>query len=129
MTDKEIQKLISDTVTATVARLKMEGLLRDGSKTAYEKTEALLRQYPELREVSDPYAKRLVAEIDACLADAADDPYVDLIRLYYFAGNTNVTCAKLLPCEERTARRNRKALVERFSVRLASEEFIRELLL
>lgn len=129
MKDAEIQKLISDTVTATVAKLKMEGLLRDGSKSAYEKTETLLRQYPDLLEVDDPYARRLVAEIDACLEDAADDPYVDLIRLYYFAGNTNVTCAKLLPCEERTARRNRKALVERFSVRLASEEFIRELLL
>lgn len=129
MNDTEIQKLISDTVKATVAKLKMEGLLRDNTKSPTEKTEALLWQYPQLLNVADPYAQRVVAEIDKCLADAEAEPYVDVIRLYYFAGNKNAACAKILACDERTARRNRMALVQRFSVRLASKEFIRELLL
>ena len=52
----------------------------------------------------------------------------DVIRLYYFAGNKNAACAKIMCCDERTCRRYRKKLVEQFSARLASDEFIRELL-
>lgn len=129
MNETEIKQLIKDTVNATVQRLKMEGLLKDGTKSAFQKTEALLWQYPQLKEVDDPYARKVVAEIDSCLADVENDPFVDVIRLYYFGGLTNVACAKTMCYDERTCRRNRRALVERFSVRLASEEFIRDLLL
>ena len=129
MNETEIKQLIADTVNATVQRLKMEGLLKDGTKSAFQKTEALLWQYPELCKVDDPYARKVVAEIDNCLADVESDPFADVIRLYYFGGMTNVACAKTMCYDERTCRRNRRALVERLSVRLASEEFIRDLLL
>lgn len=129
MNENEIKQLIATTVNTTVLKLKAAGLLKDGSMSAFQKTEELLRQYPQLKEVDDPYARKVVAEIDRCLADAESDPYVDVIRLYYFGGLTNVACAKTMCYDERTCRRNRRALVEQFSVRLASEEFIRELLM
>lgn len=129
MNENEIKQLIATTVNTTVLKLKAAGLLKDGSMSAFQKTEELLRQYPQLKEVDDPYARKVVAEIDRCLADAENDPYVDVIRLYYFGGLTNVACAKTIGCDERTGRRNRRALVEQFSVRLASEDFIRDLLL
>lgn len=128
MNNEEIKQLVSYTVTETVAKLQAVGLLKDSNLTAYEKTEALLRKYPQLQKVQTPYAKRVVAEIDACLADAENEPYLDVIRLYYFGGLKNAACAKVLACGERTARRYRVALVQQFSVRLASDEFIRELL-
>ncbi len=128
MNNEEIKQLITATVNETVAKLQAVGLLKDSTLTAYEKTEALLRKYPELQKVQTPYARRVVAEIDACLADAENEPYLDVIRLYYFAGLKNAACAKALACGERTARRYRVALVQQFSVRLASDEFIRELL-
>lgn len=126
--ERNIKQWIRDAVNETVGKMKVEGVLRDNSKTAYEKTEALLRQYPTLKNASTPYARRVVAEIDACLADAENEPYLDVIRLYYFAGLKNAACAQVLACGERTARRYRVALVQQFSVRLASDEFIRELL-
>jgi hypothetical protein len=126
--DKEIKQLISDTVNTTVAKLQAAGLLRDNSKTAYEKTEALLWQYPTLKEATTPYARRVVARIEWLLAEAKNEPYADVIRLYYFDGLKNAACAQVLACGERTARRYRVALVQQFSVRLASDEFIRELL-
>ena len=129
MTDEEIKQLAKETARATVAELKAAGLLQPvTAKTAAQKTEELLRQYPRLRGVGAPYAQRLVKEIDTLLAEAENEPYVDVIRLYYFGGLTNVACANALCCDERTARRYRKQLVQRFSARLASEEFIRELL-
>lgn len=129
MNDNEIKQIIDDTVKATVKQLKMAGLLKDGSMSAFQKTEALLRQYPELKKSDSAYARKVVAEIDSCLADVESDPYADVIRLYYFGGLTNVACAKTMCYDERTCRRNRRTLVERFSARLASEEFIRDLLL
>lgn len=128
MNNEEIKQLITATVNETVAKLQAVGLLKDSTLTAYEKTEALLRKYPELQKVQTPYARRVVAEIDQCLADAENEPYLDVIRLYYFGGLKNAACAKVLACGERTARRYRVALVQQFSVRLASDEFIRELL-
>lgn len=128
MNNEEIKQLITATVNETVVKLQAVGLLKDSTLTAYEKTEALLWKYPELKKAQTPYAQRLVAEIDQCMADAENEPYLDVIRLYYFGGLKNAACAQVLACGERTARRYRVALVQRFSVRLASEEFIRELL-
>lgn len=129
MTNEEIKQLVQQTVAATVLQLKTAGMLQPVTqKTAVQKTEELLRQYPQLRGSQEPYAQRVVAEIDALLAAAENEPYVDVIRLYYFGGLTNEGCANTLCCDERTCRRYRKKLVQQFSVRLASDEFIRELL-
>lgn len=129
MNDKEVRKLIEDTVNTTVLKLKAASMLKDGHRTATEKTEALLHQYPELKKVNQPYARRVVQEVDTCLATIAADPYAAVIPLYYFEGKTNAAVAAVMCCDERTARRNRKKFVEQFASRLASDEFIRELLL
>lgn len=129
MNDERIKQVIAETVTATVLKLKTAGMLRVDTMSAYEKTEALLRQYPQLVGVDEPYALRVVKEVDACLADVKNEPYADVIRLFYFEGMKSTACADTLFCTERTARRHRKKLVERFSARLASDEFVRELLL
>lgn len=129
MTNEEIKQLVQETVVNTVMQLKAAGMLQPATpKTAIQKTEELLRQYPQLRGIDEPYARRVVQEIDALLAAAEQEPYVDVIRLYYFGGLTNEGCANTLCCDERTCRRYRKKLVQQFSVRLASDEFIRELL-
>lgn len=129
MNENEIKQIISETVATTVLQLRAAGLLQDNKKSAYEKTEELLRQYPELCKVDEPYARRVVQEIDACLASVANDPFADVIRLFYFEGNKNAACAKAMNYDDRTLRRNRRRLVEQFSTRLASDDFIRELLL
>ena len=128
MTDEKIEQIIRRTVSATVLQLQAAGLLKDNELTAYKKTEALLREYPRLKSLQEPYAQRVAQEVEACLAEAENEPYLDVIRLYYFAGNKNAACAAIMCCDERTCRRYRKKLVQQFSVRLASDEFIRELL-
>ena len=128
MNETEVKQLIADTVNATVSKMQAAGLLRDNRTTAIEKTEALLRQYPALKGVDEPYAQRVVREIDACMEEIQNDPYADVIRLFYFGGLKNAACADVLCCDERTARRNRKQFVQQFSARLASDEFIRDLL-
>lgn len=128
MIDKETQELISSTVAATVRGLQDAGLLNTGQSSATAKTEKLLYSYPQLKQADDPKSRRLVAEIDACMAEAENEPYIDVIRLFYFAGNKNAACAKIMSCDERNLRKARRALVERFAARLAAGDFIRELL-
>ena len=128
MTDEKIEQIIRRTVSATVLQLQAAGLLKDNEMTAYKKTEALLREYPRLKALQEPYAQRVVQEVEVCLAEAKNEPYLDVIRLYYFVGNKNAACADIMCCDERTCRRYRKKLVQQFSVRLASDEFIKELL-
>ena len=128
MTDEQLKQIISEAVATTVLQLQAAGLLKGNEKTAYEKTEALLREYPRLKKLQEPYAQRVAQEVETCLAEAENEPYLDVIRLYYFAGNKNAACADIMCCDERTCRRYRKKLVQQFSVRLASDEFIKELL-
>lgn len=128
MTDKQIKQFIKDTVRETVEQLKTAGLLLGGEMSAVQKTEELLRQYPQLKQSDEPYARRVVAEIDACLAAAEQDPYIDAVRLFYFGGLKNAACASAMCYDETTVRKARRRLVRQFSTRLASEEFIRELL-
>lgn len=128
MTDETLMRqIIAETVDATVSKLQAAGILRSQCG-AVEKTEALLFQYNALQGIQTPYARRVVGEINACLEEFKNDPYINSIHLFYFDGLKNAAAAAAAHCDERTFRRNRRQLVEKFAVRLASEEFIEELL-
>lgn len=128
MTDETlVRQIIAETVDATVSKLQAAGILRSQC-SAVEKTEALLFQYKTLQGIQTPYARRVVGEINACLEEFKNDPYIESVRLFYFDGLKNAAAAAAMHYDERTFRRNRRQLVEKFAVRLASEEFIEELL-
>lgn len=128
MTDEKLlRQIIAETVDTAIAKLQTAGILRSQC-SAVEKTEALLFQYKALQGVQTPYAQRVVREIDDCLEEFKNDPYIDSIRLFYFEGLKNAAAATAMHYDERTFRRNRRQLVEKFAVRLASDEFIEELL-
>ena len=119
MTDKETQKLIEATVAETVRQLKAEGLLEDA--TPRRKTEELLRQYPTMDQ-GDKHR----ALIDVFLAENESDPYLDAIRLYYFAGHKSTATATIMCSTERTCRRNRLRLVDMLADKLAAANAIKK---
>ncbi len=61
--DLDIQQVIDNTVNTTVLKLKMAGLLKDDRKTAYQKTEELLRNYVDFSKSDQPYAIKLCKQI------------------------------------------------------------------
>ena len=126
MTNDEVKQIAAAAARETVKELRAAGMLKDF--TARKKTEELLYQYTTLKKSDRPEAQRVVQEIEACLEEAANEPYVDVIRLYYFGGVKNTACGSILCCDERTARRARLALVDKFSVRLAPGDYIKDLL-
>ena len=64
---KNIDEIIEDTVNRTVLKLKLAGLMKDDRKTAAQKTEELLRNYPAFKLSDQPYTKKLCEKIESAL--------------------------------------------------------------
>lgn len=130
MHDYDIEKIINDTVNTTVLKLKMAGLMRDDKKTAYQKTEELLKNYKTFQKITDqPYTVKLVKEIEDALEEITDDLYYDIIPMYYFEGKTREDVAEYFDTTVTTISRNKSRLINKLKVRLFSDDFIYELFL
>lgn len=130
MDDIEVRKIISDTVNETVLKMKMAGLMKDNRKSATEKLEELLRNYPTFKKISDKdYTVKLVQKVDEAMQTIAGDPYYDVIRLFYFEDQTRESIALDYGCTETTISRNKTRLLNRLKTILFSDEVIFELFL
>ena len=130
MTQADVQKIISDTVNETVLKMKMAGLLKDDRRTATEKLEELLRNYPVFRKITDKeYTVKLVQAVDDAIETLKDDPYCDVIRRFYFEGQTRESIALDYGCTETTISRNKTRLLNKLKVILFSDEVIFEIFL
>lgn len=129
MEDYEIKKYIDDTVNSTVLKMKMAGLLKGNRQSAIEKTEELLRNYPIFKDLQEPYAVKLVSNIEKALKDIEDDLYYEVIPMYYFHNETREYIAERFGCTETTISRNKTRLLNQLKLRLVSKEVIEELFL
>lgn len=127
MNDEEIKKIVDMTVNATVLKLKMTGLLANDRKTAYQKTEELLRNYNEFKNSDQPYAKKLIKQIDDALKDIENDIYYDIIPLTYFENDTRENIANIFNTTERTISRNKGRLINILKIKLFTDDVIFEL--
>lgn len=129
MDNIDIKAIITETVNTTVLKLKMAGLMKDSRRTAYQKTEDLLRNYKEFKESDQPYTQKLVVRIDEALESIKDDIYYDIIPLTYFDDETRENIADKFNTTERTISRNKGRLVNQLKVKLFSDDVIYELFL
>ena len=130
MTDKnEIQKIINDTVNSTVLKLKIAGLMKDDRKTAYEKTEELLRNYNAFKKSDHPYTIKLVKKIDAALETIKNDIYFEIIPMCYFDHETREAIAEYFDTTVTTISRNKVKLINKIKPLLFSDKVIYELFL
>lgn len=130
MNDAEIKSIINDTANTVVLKMKMAGLIRDGRKTAIEKTEELLRNYPIFKDITDQeYTIKLVAKIEDALKDIENDIYYDVIPMFYFHNETREYIAERFGCTETTVSRNKTRLLNQLKLKLFSDDVIFELFL
>ena len=125
----EVNKIINDTVNATVLKLKMAGLMKDDRKSAFQKTEELLRNYKAFKDSDQPYTQKLVAKIDNALYEIKDDIYYDVIPLMYFDNETREFIAEHFNTTVTTVSRNKTRLVNKLKAMLFSDDVIYELFL
>lgn len=124
-----VEKVIEDTVNRTVLKLKMAGLMKDNRKSAFQKTEELLRNYNAFKLSDQPYTQKLITKIDESLKTIENDPYYEVIMLYYFEGCTREDVAEEFDTTVTTISRNKTRLVNKLKVALFSDDVIYELFL
>ena len=122
---QDIEKIIKNTVESTVSRLRELNLVRNND--TYRKTEELLRNYNLLSTSADPAANELAQKIENALSYIKDDPYYDVITLYYIGNRTREDLAARYGTSEATISRNKTRLVNKLKVILYPEEYAREM--
>ena len=97
----------------TVQELKRAGALRDGRWNEYKRAEAILRRYGE-KKIGAEQARR----VEQALAGISEEPYAEVIQLFYFESKTNAEIAEMLHASDRTIQRKRQRLVQKLSAKL-----------
>ena len=129
MIDEKIKEVIDETATVTVQKMQMAKLIKDGTKSAFQKTEEVLRNYPTFKRIKDkPYTVNLVNKVEEALDEIKEDPYYDIIQMFYFENETRESIALTLDITVRTVARNKRRLVNELKVKLFSDDCIREIL-
>lgn len=126
---ENIDKIIEDTVNRTVLKLKLAGLMKDDRKTAAQKTEELLRNYPSFKLSDQPYTKKLCEKIERAMKTIDKDYYFEIIALYYFEKMTREEVAEHFNTSETTISRNKRRLINSLSAVLFSDDLIYDLFL
>lgn len=122
-----VEEIIQKTVNATVAKLKVAGLMKEKNQTAMQKTEELLRTYKLFSISGDPDAEKMILQIESALEIIKDDIYYDVIPMYYMKGNTREEIAETFNTSPTTISRNKKRLIEQLSAVLFSSDYIMQI--
>ena len=125
----EIKSIIDETVNSTIKKLKMAGLMRDGRKSAYEKTEEVLKNYEQLKKSysEDGTAKKFVDIVDRALTEIQEDLYYEIIPMAYFEKKSRETIAEYFDTTPTTISRNKRRLVEKLQYLIFADDTISEL--
>lgn len=96
-------------------------------KNAFQKTEELLRNYNTLSASGSASAGKMIQQIESALSHIRDDPYYDVITLYYIGGRTREELAARYETSVTTITRQKARLVKKLAIILFPEEYIRML--
>lgn len=133
----EIEEIIKLTANETAIALKKAGLLKGHKKSAFKKTEQLLRSYNrfkkaiELNEGDTEKTKKIVTLIDDALDQINNEAgdYAGLLECIYFDHLTREELAYDYDCEPITITRNKNKMVNKLKDILFSDDVIEELFL
>lgn len=129
MNDAELTRIIEKTAEQTVIKLKMAGLMKD-KKKSLKKMDELLRAYPTFKKsASKEKTAKLTTQVEKALASIKNDPYYDIIELYYFEKQSRDAIAEYYDTTGTTITRNKQKLLEKLALMIFSEDVIREIFL
>lgn len=126
MQENELERLVRDVVAETIAQLEREGRLKNNEKSNCERTESLLRHFEELKKSNNARAAHAAFVVRNTMEALKKEPYAGVLKAFYMDGKTNAQCAAAESCDERTARRKRKKMVEAIAQELQAAGLLRE---
>lgn len=131
----EIREIIDEVTTQTVIKLKKSKLLSDKNISAAQKTEELLKHYDKYKiaismdKENTIKTQKIIKIIDKALKTIKDDPYYQIIGLFYFEHKTRAEIAEIYNVDDKTISRNKKRLVKEIKYIIFSDDTIEELFL
>lgn len=131
----EIREIIDEVTTQTVVKLKKSNLMKDDKKTAFKKTEELLKNYNryklaiEVDSNNTIKTQKLINIIDEALKGIEQDQYYSIIEMFYFENKTRAEIAEFYDVDDKTISRNKKRLIDELKIILFSDKTIEELFL
>jgi DNA-directed RNA polymerase specialized sigma subunit len=123
-----MEKTATKAAEATIEKLMAKGLIRIDNRSAIDKTINLLYKYEQLKLSDQPSTLKRVAQVDVALEQIRDDPFYEIIPLYYFEKETRENIAEYFNVSEKTVTRNRKRLIRQMAVILFSDDVIMDIL-
>lgn len=124
MEDERIEYIVNK----TIIKLRAEGLLRDEARSAVQKTEDILRNYPYFKLSDQPFTQNFCQKVDEALDKIKSDYYYEIIPMYYFKDVSRENIAAHFRTSESTISRNRIRLIEKLSSILFPDDMIIDLL-
>jgi hypothetical protein len=122
--DERIEYIINK----TIIKLRAEGLLRDEARSAVQKTEDILRNYPYFKLSDQPFTQNFCKKVDEAIDKIRGDYYFEIITMYYFDDVSRENIAAHFRTSESTISRNGIRLVEKLSSILFPDDMIIDLL-
>ena len=126
----EIKDIINEVTNQTVIKLKKSGLMKDNSKSAFKKTEEVLKNYNQYKTAIDSEkATKFIEIVDDGLKSIESDEYYEVIIQFYLEGKTRETIAEYFDCDVKTITRNKNRLINKLKIIIFSDKAIEELFL
>lgn len=125
-----INEIIENTVNKTIDELKKNKIINDFSIDYFTKTEKLLRSYNELvKSVRFRNEESYIINIiDEAIKIISNDPYINIIKLYYFDEKSINEISLLVHLDNSTVYRHRKRLVTKLSIVIFGDPAMIELI-
>ena len=131
----DIEKIIDKVTTQTVVKLKKSNLMKNDEKSAFKKTEELLRCYHKYLAAIETHpedtvkTQKLIKILEKALKTIEDDPYYSVIEMVYFEHKTREEVADFYDVEVKTVTRNKNRLINNIKVIVFSDKTIEEIFL
>lgn len=126
-----IKNLIDEVTTQTVIKLKKSKLINDDSSSAFKRTENVLKNYNRYKKAAEyednVKAKKLIKIIKEAMKTIEEDPYYEIINLFYFNHKTREQIAEYFDCDVKTVTRNKRRLINELKVIIFSDTSIEEI--
>jgi hypothetical protein len=119
-----------------IKSIKLQGLPKKsksitswGGNTNQEPESDMEKAENKIAEIEKSIAvtRRLIKVIDKALEKVSDDPYFNVIQMFYFEGVHRDDIIKNLNCDTVTMYRNKKRIVDRLKMDLFSDDAITEI--
>ena len=122
-----IEQTANKTARQVINELKRAGMIKESHLGSFKKTERILYEYPNWRQLDFEETKRFCNMIEKALDSIRDDPYFQIIELKYFQKWSHERIAEYYNVNVSVISKRRTKLINQLRPIIFSVDYIKEL--